>query len=107
MMVESKLLKKNFTPLSVIFTDHGCYLRAENDYEMPSHSTFTSYAYFVTTAVEKNLSMWEEMKAGSDYGQRCCIRAKIDYKSDNGCMRDPVMYRCKKEIHPKTGDKYK
>jgi len=57
--------------------------------------------------VEKNLSMWEGMKAGTTYGRTCCVRAKIDATSDNGCLRDPVMYRCKNEEHPKTGNKYK
>lgn len=59
------------------------------------------------TDVEKNLSMWQEMRKGTEYGQTCCVRAKIDMKSANGCLRDPTIYRCKNEIHPKTGDKYK
>ena len=58
-------------------------------------------------SVEKNLSMWEEMKKGSEFGQKCCIRAKIDMASLNGTMRDPTMYRCKPEHHIATGDKYK
>lgn len=53
------------------------------------------------------MSMWGEMKAGTDYGQTCCVRAKIDMGSDNGCLRDPAIYRCKPEIHPHTKDKYK
>ncbi|CAH0551913.1 unnamed protein product [Brassicogethes aeneus] len=58
-------------------------------------------------SVEKNLQMWEEMKKGSAKGQQCCVRAKIDMQSHNGCLRDPTIYRCKNEPHPKTGDKYK
>ena len=58
-------------------------------------------------SVEKNLSMWMEMIKGTDYGQQCCIRAKIDMNSNNGCMRDPTLYRCKNETHVATGDKYK
>uniref|UniRef100_A0A1X7TAW7 Proline--tRNA ligase n=1 Tax=Amphimedon queenslandica TaxID=400682 RepID=A0A1X7TAW7_AMPQE len=57
--------------------------------------------------VQDNLNMWEEMKAGSEAGLQCCLRAKIDYASDNGCMRDPVLYRCKLEPHPRTKTKYK
>ena len=51
--------------------------------------------------------MWEEMKNGTPKGQECCVRAKIDYQSANGCMRDPTIYRCKPEPHPRTGTKYK
>ena len=53
------------------------------------------------------MKMWKAMIEATDYGLQCCIRAKLDYQSDNGCMRDPVMYRCKKETHVRAGDKYK
>nr|XP_022332735.1 bifunctional glutamate/proline--tRNA ligase-like [Crassostrea virginica] len=58
-------------------------------------------------SVEKNLTMWAEMKKGTPKGQTCAVRAKIDMKSDNGCMRDPTLYRCKLETHIRTGTKYK
>ena len=57
--------------------------------------------------VEKNLSIWEEMKKGSEVGQKFCVRAKIDMNSNIGCMRDPTFYRCKPESHVRTGTKYK
>ncbi|XP_071435096.1 bifunctional glutamate/proline--tRNA ligase isoform X4 [Pithys albifrons albifrons] len=57
--------------------------------------------------VNKNLQMWEEMKKGTEYGQTCCLRAKIDMSSNNGCMRDPTLYRCKNQPHPRTGNTYK
>ncbi|KAK0429195.1 hypothetical protein QR680_011244 [Steinernema hermaphroditum] len=60
-----------------------------------------------SNAPEKNLALWEEMKRGSERGQQCCIRLKIDMKSNNGAMRDPTIYRCKNEPHVRTGDKYK
>jgi bifunctional glutamyl/prolyl-tRNA synthetase len=59
------------------------------------------------TSITENLRIWEEMKAGSQAGQAYCIRAKIDMKSDNGCLRDPTIYRCKLETHLSTGDRYK
>uniref|UniRef100_A0A8D0CJ94 Bifunctional glutamate/proline--tRNA ligase n=1 Tax=Scleropages formosus TaxID=113540 RepID=A0A8D0CJ94_SCLFO len=58
-------------------------------------------------SVEKNLQMWEEMKAGTEYGQTCCVRAKIDMSSNNGCLRDPTLFRCKNKPHPRTGNMYK
>ncbi|KAM4602394.1 bifunctional glutamate/proline--tRNA ligase isoform 2-T2 [Polymixia lowei] len=58
-------------------------------------------------SVEQNMKMWAEMKAGSEYGQACCMRAKIDMASNNGCLRDPTLYRCKNTPHPRTGSTYK
>ncbi|XP_058813875.1 bifunctional glutamate/proline--tRNA ligase [Topomyia yanbarensis] len=60
-----------------------------------------------TNSVEKNLQLWKDMLSGSVNGQRCCVRAKIDMSSANGCLRDPTIYRCKNEPHPRTGTKYK
>uniref|UniRef100_A0A8D8TL22 Bifunctional glutamate/proline--tRNA ligase n=1 Tax=Cacopsylla melanoneura TaxID=428564 RepID=A0A8D8TL22_9HEMI len=60
-----------------------------------------------SNSVANNLAMWEQMKLGTPKGQKCCVRAKIDMQSPNGCMRDPTIYRCKAESHPRTGDKYK
>lgn len=58
-------------------------------------------------SIEVNLYMWNEMQQGTSKGQECCVRAKIDYESANGCLRDPTIYRCKPEPHPRTGTKYK
>ncbi|EFN67176.1 Bifunctional aminoacyl-tRNA synthetase [Camponotus floridanus] len=58
-------------------------------------------------SVDTNLKLWHEMKRGTQSGLQCCVRAKIDYESTNGCLRDPTIYRCKLEPHPRTGNKYK
>ncbi|XP_063220918.1 bifunctional glutamate/proline--tRNA ligase isoform X1 [Bacillus rossius redtenbacheri] len=58
-------------------------------------------------SVDQNMKLWQEMKEGTELGQKCCVRAKIDMSSVNGCMRDPTIYRCKNEPHPRTGTKYK
>jgi glutamyl/glutaminyl-tRNA synthetase len=47
------------------------------------------------------------MIAGNEQGQKCCVRLKINMNSNNGCMRDPTIYRCKPEEHVRTGNKYK
>ncbi|XP_061670790.1 bifunctional glutamate/proline--tRNA ligase isoform X2 [Syngnathoides biaculeatus] len=56
--------------------------------------------------LEQNMKLWAEMKAGTERGQMCCMRAKIDMNSNNGCMRDPTVYRCKNIPHPRTGRTY-
>ena len=58
------------------------------------------------SAVDENLQLFKEMIAGTEKGLTYCLRAKIDYKSDNGCLRDPVMYRCRLEEHLIHGNKY-
>ncbi|CAF0910545.1 unnamed protein product [Adineta steineri] len=58
-------------------------------------------------SVEKNLQMWSDMIAGNEHGKKCCVRLKINMNANNGCMRDPTIYRCKPEEHVRTGNKYK
>lgn len=57
--------------------------------------------------VATNLRLWNEMVKGTETGIKCCLRVKIDMQSNNGCMRDPTIYRCKPEPHLRTGNKYK
>ncbi|KAA0711364.1 Bifunctional glutamate/proline--tRNA ligase [Triplophysa tibetana] len=74
-------------------------MKQEREQRVESHNRSNS--------VKKNKQMWDEMKKGSEYGQTCCMRAKIDMNSNNGCMRDPTLYRCKNAPHPRTGSTYK
>lgn len=57
--------------------------------------------------VEESLAHFEEMKSGSEEGQRWCIRAKISFDDKNKAMRDPVIYRCQQTPHLRTGTTWK
>ncbi len=57
-------------------------------------------------SVEENLDLFERMKNGEFKDGEHVLRAKIDMKSPNMNLRDPVMYRIKHESHHRTGDKW-
>ncbi|WP_103913938.1 glutamine--tRNA ligase/YqeY domain fusion protein [Halpernia humi] len=57
--------------------------------------------------VEESLKLFEGMKNGEFEVGTMSLRAKIDMKSPNMNMRDPVMYRILKKNHHRTGDKWK
>lgn len=57
-------------------------------------------------SVEENLDLFTRMKNGEfDEGEHI-LRAKIDMKSPNINLRDPIIYRVKKASHPRTHDKW-
>lgn len=55
-------------------------------------------------SVEENLALFEKMRQGEFVEGECVLRAKIDMASPNMNLRDPALYRVKKEIHHRTGD---
>lgn len=57
-------------------------------------------------SVEENLELFEKMKNGEFDEGTHVLRAKIDMKSGNLNMRDPVIYRVLKMPHHRTGDKW-
>ena len=59
-----------------------------------------------TRSVEENLELFEKMRQGEFDEGACVLRAKIDNASPNMNMRDPVLYRIRKESHHQTGDKW-
>ena len=56
--------------------------------------------------MEENLALFERMRAGEFAEGACTLRAKIDMTSPNVTLRDPIMYRIKKESHYRTGDRW-
>lgn len=58
------------------------------------------------TLVDENLNLFEKMRSGEFKEGECVLRAKIDMKSPNLNMRDPVMYRISHKSHYRTGNRW-
>jgi glutaminyl-tRNA synthetase len=56
--------------------------------------------------VAENLRLFREMRAGKHADGAHVLRAKIDMRSPNLNLRDPVMYRIRHAHHHRTGDKW-
>jgi glutaminyl-tRNA synthetase len=54
--------------------------------------------------VEENLDLFARMRAGEFDDGAKTLRAKIDMAHPNLLLRDPVMYRIRREHHYRTGD---
>jgi len=57
--------------------------------------------------IEENLDLFKRMNAGEFEEGKMVLRAKIDMKSPNMHMRDPIMYRILHSNHHRTGNKWK
>ncbi len=57
-------------------------------------------------SVEENLTLFERMRAGEFADGAHVLRAKIDMAAPNIVMRDPIIYRIKREPHYRTGDQW-
>lgn len=57
-------------------------------------------------SAEENQALFEKMKAGEFDEGACVLRAKIDMANGNINMRDPILYRIRKQSHHQTGDKW-
>ena len=55
-------------------------------------------------SVEENLDLFARMRAGEFPDGAKTLRAKIDMTHPNLIMRDPVMYRIRRETHYRVGD---
>jgi glutaminyl-tRNA synthetase len=56
--------------------------------------------------MEESLDLFARMKAGEFEDGTHVLRAKIDMKSGNVNMRDPVLYRIRHAHHQRTGDEW-
>ncbi len=54
----------------------------------------------------ENLDLFERMRVGEYEDGAHVLRAKIDMASPNLNMRDPTMYRIRRAVHHRTGDKW-
>ena len=61
---------------------------------------------FRNRPTEESLDLFRRMKAGEFEDGAMSLRAKIDMTSPNMNMRDPVIYRIKRQHHIRTGDKW-
>ena len=57
-------------------------------------------------SVEENLDLFERMRKGEFEDGSRVLRAKIDMSSPNMLIRDPIMYRIKREPHYRTGTEW-
>jgi len=57
-------------------------------------------------SIEENLDLFSRMRAGEFPDGAKTLRAKIDMTHPNLNMRDPVMYRIRREHHYRSGDKW-
>ncbi len=57
-------------------------------------------------SIEENLDLFRRMRAGEFEEGAHVLRARIDMASPNIVMRDPILYRIKKEAHYRTGTQW-
>ena len=57
-------------------------------------------------SVEENLDLFARMRAGEFADGAKTLRAKIDMAHPNLLLRDPVMYRIRRETHYRTGNSW-
>jgi len=84
-----------------------CHLDAEQTKEYRGWATKPGKdSPYRDRSVEENLAEFEKMRAGEYEEGACVLRAKIDMASPNMNMRDPMLYRIRKQSHHQTGDKW-
>ncbi len=59
---------------------------------------------YKSRSIDENLNLFERMKNGEFSDGSRVLRANVDMASPNMLLRDPIIYRIKKEHHHRTGD---
>ena len=59
---------------------------------------------FRKRSVDENLDLFRRMRAGEFADSSRVLRAKADMQHENMQLRDPVMYRIRRQHHHRTGD---
>lgn len=57
-------------------------------------------------SVEDNLERFRAMRDGRYADGECVLRARIDMRSENMWLRDPVLYRIRRAHHHRSGDRW-
>ncbi len=57
-------------------------------------------------SIKENLKLFKEMRKGKFKEKKICLRAKINMKSKNLSLRDPILYRIKYSKHYRTKKKW-
>ncbi|MBU3070031.1 glutamine--tRNA ligase/YqeY domain fusion protein [Aestuariicella sp. G3-2] len=84
-----------------------CHLNPEESKEYRGWATKPGKeSPYRNRSVEENLAEFEKMRAGEYDEGACSLRAKIDMASPNMNLRDPMLYRIRKQSHHQTGDKW-
>jgi glutaminyl-tRNA synthetase len=84
-----------------------CHLSADETREYRGWATKPGKdSPFRNRSAEENLAEFEKMRAGEYDEGACVLRAKIDMASPNMNLRDPMLYRIRKQTHHQTGDKW-
>ena len=94
---------------AVVFIKNGkAYIDSQSSEEMAiqkgTPSTSGVDSPYRNRSVEENLDLFTRMKNGEFPEGSHILRAKIDMKSTNMLMRDPIMYRILHKHHHRTGD---
>jgi glutaminyl-tRNA synthetase len=95
--------------VELIKTGHAYVCDLNADEVRESRGTFTEpgkESPYRNRSVDENLDMFARMRAGEFADGAHTLRAKIDMASPNIVMRDPVLYRIKREPHYRTRDQW-